>query len=336
MMRQKLLVFLLLGLSIFGACTSGHRLGVRYLDRGRLRTETIPTDFIDARGGIVSPHIRSVKFSRLDSVDFPGNNPDRMKIHSTAIELDFTRPIARYSPEYYTAYTVHHVEKAIAYYNGLFEGRIDFNALEDYRDLEVMFGDVPLFSSPKTFIFEAGSNPSPSLFFHEVGHRAFWYLEGEWPKVRFGGLSYIHMGLLEYFTVSLNDSPVVGEDFLPVKTIRNASWLYPYPAPDSLRLGTTMSLLAESYPEAMRDPQSIVYRYWRATTETYKDFLDRAVDNHRGGMIVTSTLWRIREQLGRALTDRLVAQAILTLCIYYYALPRVCFCITRLSKIKDF
>ncbi|MDR2936517.1 MAG: hypothetical protein LBU80_04155 [Rikenellaceae bacterium] len=47
------------------------------------------------------------------------------------------------------------------------------------------------------------------------------------------------------------------------------------------------------------------------STEVYKDHL-HVEDNHRGRMIQTSTLWRIREELGREITDRLVA-AVLTL-----------------------
>lgn len=286
-------------------------LDVNYLREGVVRTETIPLDFIKRDGKIESPYIDSVKFSYLDSIAFIDNDPDRLQVYSTPAPLDFTRKIEAYSPEYYMAYTVFNISKVIEYYNRLFDNKIDFNSQEEYKTIEVTIGDTPYLTSPNTYIYEAGSNPNPSLFFHEIGHRAFWYIEDE-LGVKFKGLSYVHMGLLEYFTVSLNDSPIVGEDCLPEKMIRNAAWVYGYPPHDSLSLKGTLDRLVASYPQKIQDPDSNVSKLYRAEAATYEDYLD-IIDNHRGGMIITSTLWRIREQLGQETTDRLVAETILGL-----------------------
>ncbi|MDR1593004.1 MAG: alpha/beta hydrolase [Prevotellaceae bacterium] len=296
--------------------TKSRLLDVHYLKEGKLITETIPLDFINEKGEIESPYINSLTFVRLDSVVFEDNHPDQMELFSTPVELDFRKEIKSYSPEYYAANIAFNVTKAIEYYNWLFGNEIEYDSQtifhnENYKAIEVMFGDMALVTTPRQFIIEPNSNPSPSIFFHEVGHRAFWYLQDE-LGIKFKGLSYVHMGLLEYFTVSLNDSPVVGEDILPVKGIRNASWTYSYPPADSLSLKSLLDVIADSYPEKMKDPNSNIAKFHHAYTETYKDFYG-IIDNHRGGMIITSTLWRIREQLGQGVTDKLISQTILSL-----------------------
>lgn len=304
------LTLILFGLFLT-SCNNNNTIDVNYLKEGLLCTETIPLDFIDENGEIVSEYIDSVKFSYLDSLAYIENNPDEQKIYSTPIALDFTKKIKPYSPEYYMAYTAFNVAKVIEYYNQLFDNKIDFNSQEEYKKIEVTIGDVPYLTSPNNFIFEENSNPSPSLFFHEIGHRAFWYIEGE-LGIKFKGQSYIHAGLLEYFTVSLNNSALVGEDFLPVKILRNAAWIYGYPPHDSLSLKGLLEGIGASYPQKTQDPQSNVSKFCHAYMTTYRDYLD-ILDNHRGGMIITSTLWRIREQLSQEKTDRLVAETILDL-----------------------
>lgn len=290
--------------------TAQKKITVSYLDNSKIKNQTIKYS-LGVDGKIKSKNISSVKFSILDSISYTDNNPDRSVIHSKEIALVFTKPIKKYSPEYYSIYTVREIDKAIEYYNRLFDKKIDFDSQKDYKNIEITFGDVPLFTTPRAYIFEQKSHPSPSLFYHEIGHRAFWLIEKD-LGVKFKGLSYIHMGLLEYFTVSLNDSPVVGEDALPKKLIRNASWKYGYPAHDSLKIKSLFPLLKESYPEKIKDPTSNLSNYIKIAEPEYST-ISEIVDNHRGGMIITSTLWRIREQLGKSKTDELVAAAILDL-----------------------
>jgi hypothetical protein len=293
---------------------SNTTLEVHYLKEGKLLSETIKVDVINDRGEIRTPWIDSLTFARFDSLNYENGNPDRPHLFSTPLKLDFSKKIETYSPEYYAVYTAHFVGKAIDYYNSLFGGRIDFDAEAEYRNLKVLFADIPLFTTPKEFYFEQGSNVSPSLFYHEVGHRAFWYLE-DGLGIKFNGLTLVHMGLLEYFTVSLNDSPVVGEDALPSLLTRNASFVYTYPPADSLNLGTLMRLFAESYPEQMKNPAGAIRRTYDVQMEYYADYM-HIIDNHRGGMILASTLWRIRQSLGQAVMDKLVAETILNLNAY--------------------
>ena len=305
-------IFITLFFIFFTSCSNkNNTLEIHYLKEGKLCSEIIPVNVLNDKGLISTAYIDSITFARFDSIVYEDGNPDKSHLFSTPVKLDFTKKIEPYSPEYYSIYTAYYVNKAINYYNTLFNGKIDFNSQAEYKSLKALFADIPLFTTPKEFYFEQGSNPSPSLFYHEVGHRAFWYIEDE-LGVKFKGLSLIHMGLLEYFTVSLNNSSIVGEDVLPPLLLRNAAFIYNYPPMDSLNLGNTLKLMAESYPEQMKDTTSIIYKIYKVENEFYKDYF-HIIDNHRGGMILTSTLWRIRESLGQTVTDMLVAESILSL-----------------------
>jgi len=306
-----------IALSLFAACTpTSQKLEVHYLKEGKLCNEKISLDFIDKDGKICSPYIDTLKFSYLDSLTYPNMDPDHYEKHTREAALDFSKKIEPYSPEYYSAYSIYNIIKVIEYYNRLFDNKIDFNTQEEYKTIEVTIGDVTLFTQPNTYIFEKNSNPSPSVFAHEIGHRAFWYLKDS-LGIKFKGLSVVHMGLLEYFTVSFNNSPVVGEDFLPAKLMRNAALLYKFPIDSSFSVRNFLRLLKESYPTEIQNPQSNISKYLTACYASYDNYvLDSVYDNHRGGMVLTSTLWRIREQLGQEKTDKLVAQTILSLNIY--------------------
>ena len=317
-MKSKKLVSLPTIILLFiVACTNTSRnMEVYYLKEGKLQSENISLDFIDKDGNIRSQYIDTVIFSYLDSLTYLDMNPDHYKKYTTPGALDFSKKIVHYSPEYYCAYTVYNIIKVIEYYNRLFDNKIDFNTQEEFKTIEVTMGDVSLLTQPNTYIFGNNSNPSPSLFAHEIGHRAFWYLEDS-LDIKFKGLSVVHMGLLEYFTVSFNDSPVVGENALPTKLIRNAELLYKYPMDSSFLMRNSFRLLEESYPTEIQNPQSNISKYLTVCYASYGDeILDNVYDNHRGGMVLTNTLWRIREQIGQEKTDKLVAQTILNLNTY--------------------
>ena len=315
MIERKLILtgilFIVLFLTL--SCSKNRNLELFYMKESVLHSEIISLDFIDKNGNINTPYIDTLKFSYLDSLSFIDMNPDNVKQFSTPHKLDFSKKIELYSPEYYSIYTIYNTTKAMEYYNKLFDNKIDFNQNETYRTIEVCIGDITALTSPNFYIYEKASNMSASICFHEVGHRAFWYIEDN-LGVKFKGLSVIHMGLLEYFTVSLNDSPLVGEDCFPAEMVRNAEELYKYPLNESLKLRHTLELFAESYSDKIKDSTSNAAKYLEACYATYSDdILDNIYDNHRGAMVLTSTLWRIRQLIGQEKTDRLIAQTILNL-----------------------
>lgn len=310
---MKILRILALWLNVLAGCSHQNKLELSYIKEGKIFNEKVVVDnYIDKENRIRTRYIDSLTFSIVDSILFEGGNPDKMKDFATPLKLNFNEIITPYSPEYYAIATAHYTTKAMDYYHSLFEGKIDFNKEAEYCNITVQYGDMVILTNPKRYIFEKGSLLSPSVFYHEVGHRAFWYLD-DFYEVNFGGLSYIHMGLLEYFTVSLNDSPVVGECLLPSKLVRDVSLPYHYPFADSLKMDYSFQLLKKSYAEELKDSTKNISKYISLSEKAYGDQLTGVYDNHRTALVVTGTLWRIREKLGVEKTDRLLAQTILNL-----------------------
>lgn len=294
-----------------------NKLDVTYFKDGEKCKETIDLSFISKNGNINSAYIDSIRFGYLDSISFPDGNPDNMKSYISYHPLDFKNEIKPCSPEYYAAYTIYNIEKVIKYYNNLFENKIDFNSQKEYKNIEIVFGNTDFLTDPKVYCFAKNSMLSPSLFFHEIGHRAFWYIENESGlDIRFGGLTVVHMGLLEYFNMSLNNSPAEMEENPdhPQLYMRNARQLYKFPLDSIYTLRYTLLRLKNSNLKDSSDPESDVSKYLSSFYHTYNDYiLDNVYDNHLGGMVLASTLWRIREDLGQYKTDKLVAQTIINL-----------------------
>jgi len=288
-------------------------LEVDFIKDGQVFKDTIYLDkLLNDAGEIKTGFINHMSFEVINSEYMKNNNPDKIRFNSDSTELDFNKPIDKYSPEYYTLATSYYVDKAVSYYSRVFDNKIDFNIQDEYRNIKVLLGDYGLFTQPNQYILAENQMFCPSLFYHEVGHIAFWTLEED-LKIKFKGLSPLHVGLLEYFTVSLFDCPVVGERVLPQPLLRSANVKCSYPQQDSMKLRRTMELFKYSYHEQIKDTSTIVSKSYNRNLELCSDYLDVIVDNHRGGMLYTSTLWRIREQLGQEKTDRLVAKTILNL-----------------------
>ncbi len=309
---MKNLFSLILIIFFLGCSSSNESLKLIYVKGGQSYSDTIIVDhLINAEGKLQTEFLRQVSFERIDSFYFLNNNPDKVRFYSKPVELDFTKQIKEYSPEYYSLATVFYIDKAINYYTYVFNHKIDFNNWEDYRSIKVLLGNYALLSQPNQYVLEDKQLFSPSIFYHEIGHIAFWSLEDQ-LGIKFKGLSPLHVGLMEYFTVSLFNYPIVGELILK-KAERNASHLYTYPQPDSMKLRRTFELLEESFPIEMADTNSFISKYSKLSLIQYDKVLDTHVDNHRGGFLYTSTLWRIREQIGQEVTDKLVAETILNL-----------------------
>ncbi len=310
-MLYKLIIFILITI-VMGCTNQNNSLEIDYIKGGKAYTDKIePGKLITNEGKIQTDYIKQMSFEYIDSVHFLDNNPDKIQYYTRPVDLDFTKSIQKYSPEYYTVATAYYFDKAIKYYSRLFDNKINFFTRENYRTLKVLSGNYGLLSDPKQYILEENQLFSPSIFYHEVGHIAFWTLQDD-LGIKFKGLSPLHVGLMEYFTVSLYNYPVVGELVL-MKAVRDASLTYSYPQPDSMNLRRTMELIKESFPREIEDTNTFISKYYRLSVKSYDKLLDTHVDNHRGGFLYTSTLWRIREQLGQEKADKLVAQTILEL-----------------------
>jgi len=270
-------------------------------------------DYLDKNKKIKTAFIDSVKFSVLDSVFFTKDrNIEDFIDFSQPVDLHFDKEIEPFSPEYYSIAIVHFITQSINYYNSLFNNKINFNKQKDYKTIAVQFGDMEVLTTPKRFIIKKGAILSPSVFYHEIGHRAFWLLESD-LGIKFNGLTYVHMGLLEYFTVSLNNSPVVGENVLPKNLVRDVSVIHKFPFSDSLKISYTFKLLKEAYRSDLQDTTSSMSKYVRFIEKNYGTMLKKVNDNHRTALVITSTLWRIRNNMGKKKADKLIAKTILDL-----------------------
>lgn len=298
---------------LFVSCSPINKIDINIIREGEIIKNSIQIgDLLDSHYRVSNHFIDTISFAVLDSISFKDNNPDRIIVHSTPELLNFSKKIKTYSPEYYSIATAYYTTKCIHYYESLFGNKIRFNSQIDYKTIKILFGDVPLITSPKNYIYEKRAPLSPSIIYHEIGHRAFWLIESD-LGIKFKGLTYIHVGLLEYFTVSLNDSPVVGEKGLPVNLVRHAEYQYYYPLEDSLFLGHTLMLIKNAYMSQITDSTNNISKYYNLTQNKYKNLLLKKIDNHRAGLVITSTLWRIREQIGAKKADKLIASTILDL-----------------------
>lgn len=310
-MKNKLAIALFV-LPLLSSCCLQKELTVNYIKDGNILQEKIPTgQYIVNDSSIRTPYTASFLFYKQDSISFENGNSDRLIIHKTPIKLDFSKRIKRNSAEYYTIATAYYTDKVLSYYSDLFKGKLTFNEAE-YSNIDVVFGDMGLLSTPKRYVFEKGQPLSPSIFYHEVGHRAFWMIEDS-LRIKFKGLSYIHVGLMEYFTVSLHNSPLIGEGVLLGKLMRNASLAYSYPHHDSLCIGNSVLLLKETYSKQLQDSTLSITKYYKLLEKEITGDIGKIVDNHKGSMLITSMLWRIRQQIGQANADKLVVASTLAL-----------------------
>ncbi len=318
----------------FCSCKKQEAIEVDYVKGGQVYKQKIVLGkLLNDSNEINTDFIRKMSFEKVKSVYLKDNNPDKVRFRTDPLSLDFTKQIVKYSPEYYTLTTAYYVDEAIAYYNHVFDNKIDFKTQDDYRNIKVLLADYALFTHPNQYILKEKQAFSPSIFYHEVGHIAFWTLEED-LKIKFKGLSPMHVGLLEYFTVSLYDYPIVGETVFPEPLLRHADHYHVYPQPDSMKLRRTIELLKESYQEEIADTTTFMSMYYNLSMKQAEKYLDVIVGNHRGGMLYTSTLWRIREQLGKEKTDKLVAQTILALNGYLEQRPAF-YSATEGEKLKD-
>lgn len=303
----------MLSLLVLGSCTDKNIVELAYIKDGKSCVETIHVDnYLNESGNIETDHIYSMSVEKIDSAYLLDHNPGKPQFVTSPFELDMSKEIKAYSPEYYALGVAHYHHKAQAYYSSVFDGKINFDLWEEYCNIKVLLGNCAFYSHPNQLIIEENQLFSPSIFYHEVGHIAFWALEDD-LGIKFKGLSPMHVGLLEYFTVSLFDCSKVGEKVLDGELLRDASVLHHYPQPQSMTFGATFEHFKNQYQDEIADTSSFISMYYHISMSTYHDILDTRTDNHRGGILYTSTLWRIREQIGAQQTDKLVAQTILQL-----------------------
>lgn len=289
-------------------------------DAAGLAEKPIQVSFLSADLTIRHKYIHSLLVSRFDSISFLNNNPDRQQMHGSPISITFRHRqdsllLDRFSPEYYAIFVAFHTIHALEYFDSLFAGYVDLQHQSKYSDIELFLGRYAN-SSPKQYVFTPGSCPSPTIVYHEVGHRVFWQLEDTLHLGTPGDI--LHMGLLEYFTVSLANHPVVLEGLVPRALLRDASEDVRYPD-DILNYPDFWAQYHQAYKDsfdvapAYRMLYEINLERMASWDSIYKqpNVARNVIEAHKSGMVITHPLWEIRSRIGQAKCDELVKTAML-------------------------
>jgi hypothetical protein len=277
---------------------------------GKLVKKPITVDFLNDHQQIQHPFIKSLKVYRLDSVAFVEQIPELYEIYGTRIKLNYRIQkdsilLKENSPEYFAIFSAYHTIKALKYYKNKFGDLLDLPERDEFKNMKVYLGEF-INCNPKEYVFNPSSRISPTTIYHETGHRAFCQLDDTIPV---GDIStLLHNGLLEYFTASIANYPIVGEGFLPPLLTRNLSKPIRYPE-DKYYYQDFMRDFYASYKDTLS--------YGTATEKLLELNLKRAEQcstkilmTHQSGLLIAHPLWEIRQQIGKKVMDALVVKAI--------------------------
>lgn len=276
-------------------------------------TRQVPATWtgVDANGQISCADIKSLRMFKVKDITFTADLEDVIK--ADPIEYDLRKTgisFENHPNEFMALFVAHHTQRCLDTYRRIFDGKLSFETKKHYHDLEIYVGNAAYLSSPKTFILPLNTVISPSLIYHEFGHRAFWILEGDLEIPIGNPNNYMHVGLLEYYTASIGNNPCVGEGFFPVSLYRHLEKPVTHPK-DFVSVGDSLRLLEKALSSLdAKEPWNKAYI--AAYVNSGQD-LEKTHDGHRSGMMISHPLWKLRQALGAPIVDKLVAQAILNL-----------------------
>jgi hypothetical protein len=255
------------------------------------------------------PFIESLKVYRMDSVVFVEDMPELYEIYGKPVDLNFRVRqgeilLEQNSPEYFAIFSAWHTIKALNFYKKHFNDLVNFEEEEDFKQLKIYLGEF-INCNPREYVFNPNARISPTTIYHEAGHRAFCQIDDKLP---IGNVStLLHNGLLEYFTASIADYPVVGEGFLPDRLTRDLSKSIRYPE-DLYYYTDFMEDFYASYQDTLS--------YGKATRRLFelnKRRAERCTDTilmtHQSGLLIAHPLWEIRQEVGAEVMDSLVVSA---------------------------
>lgn len=276
---------------------------------GRLKIDTVEVGFIQDDGAIHHRLIDSLHVYKLDSVSFAANVPEFQELHGSPEPLDWTirgntLVLEPYGKEFYAVFAVHHTLEALSYYKKHFGDLLGFTEKKKYRELELYLGDY-INCSPEQYILNPGAHISPTIIYHEAGHRAFCQLD---DTLAIGNVfSMLHNGLMEYFTASIAGHPVIGEGMLHPPLTRDASKKVKYPE-DTYYYREFLDDLRQFVSDTMECYEALK-KYHALNQERAARCTTRIAMTHQTGMLITHPLWEIRQKAGRLATDSLVVRS---------------------------
>ncbi len=321
-MKILFLTSLLLAMAGIAPGQSVYHSTTLFDEGGAVVEKPVNVSFVTTDGKIHDSHIQSLTVLMLDSVTYANNDPDQQHMAGTPVRLNFNRVgdsllVKPFSPEYYAIFVAYHTIRAIEFFDSLFAGYLDFAHQSEYANIEVFLGRFAQ-STPKQYVFTPGSRPSPTIVYHEIGHRAFWQLQDTLKFGRPGDI--LHMGLLEYFTTTQANSPFILEGLVPKLLWRDVSKNVKYPD-DVINYPDFWALFREAYKDsfAVAPAYKLLYNVnvqamarWDSMYKAH-DVAKNVIEAHRGGMVITHPLWELRLHLGRSQCDELVKTAMFLL-----------------------
>jgi hypothetical protein len=278
-------------------------------DQGKLKEKTVEIDFLNEDFQITHPYFDSLHVYRLDSVSFAHNIPELEALHGTRIKLNFhtdqdTLRLSSHTPEYYAIFSAYHTIRAMNRYKEMFGELIRFTEKEKYRELELYLGDY-INCNPAQYVLNPKKRVSPTLIYHEIGHRAFCQLD---DTLDIGNVfTILHNGLMEYFTATIAGHPEIGGGMLPPPLVRDASKPVRYPE-DKYYYEDFIKDLGEAYTD-IEDCQKAVRKLYEINQRRASQCTTRILMTHQTGMLLTHPLWKIREHTGARTADPLVVEA---------------------------
>ena len=110
-----------------GCASPNKSVEISYIKGGQTFSEKIDVEqLLGESGKIKTEYIKKLTFENIESVCFTDDNPDKISFMSTPLELDFTKPVLKYTPEYYAIATAYYIDKCVMYYNSVFDNKIMF------------------------------------------------------------------------------------------------------------------------------------------------------------------------------------------------------------------
>ena len=321
-MKKLFLTALLISALSVAPGQSVYRSMTLFDENGAVAERPINVSFLSTDGRIHDSHIQSLTVLLLDSVTYTNNDPDQQHMAGTPVQLNFNRIgdsllVKPFSPEYYAIFVAYHSIRAIEFFDSIFAGYLDFAHQSEYLNIEIFLGRFAQ-SNPKQYVFTPGSRPSPTIVYHEIGHRAFWQLQDTLKYGRPGDI--LHMGLLGYFTATQANSPAILKGLVPKLLWRDVSKSVKYPD-DVMNYPGFWARYCEAYKDSFAVAPAYKLFYdvnvqmmarWDSIYKAH-DVAKNVIEAHRGGMVITHPLWELRLRLGRATCDELVKTAMLLL-----------------------
>ncbi|QZE14259.1 hypothetical protein K4L44_17380 [Halosquirtibacter laminarini] len=311
---MRRLVFMFVITLVITSCSNTRNIKFEeeVIRNGKIVKEVVDIDFVTYEGGIESQFLNNITCTQLNGLNFRGGTLNGVEMIDKVVPYDLlAKDIKPGTPTYYTMVTAYHFIKASRYYAKLISDfqTIDHKKYKWDKDIHVSIAEnMPMANNNSRFIFSKKLPVSPSSIYHKVGHRFEKYLKQS-NNIVYKQNRYIGIGMMEYFTCSLNNSPKIFEGTMPEIMVRDISKNYLFPIDsDKCSLYTGIMYLKTAYSDVYNDENSSMRKYIDIVLKSEKA-LKNNIDTHSAACYISHPLWSIRESIGAEKADKLIMHA---------------------------